>query len=369
MSKSLERKICDVIEGKGPSGVFSCVAKSVLFIISVFFRFASRMRRELYHRGVFRTLKASLPVISVGNIVAGGTGKTPCTLMLGKELLKHKRVAILSRGYRSEAEKMKEPLTLSLGSGVLHSAAVGGDEAWLLSKNLPSALVYSGRSRIKAAEMAYDAGAEVGILDDGFQHWPLERDIDIVTVDAGNPCGFGYFLPRGYLREPLSALKRADCVVINNSVDEEHFLSVKEKLSRYTSAAIVGTAISEVTVMDLFSPEQRELKGVKVGVFSGIAKPENFLATVKACEAEVVETFFCEDHVVPTYDELVSFASSCKKKGGQILLCTEKDAVKLLEEREYPLPLAYVGIKLSVRYESELWSSFLSRKLYPSIDS
>ena len=210
----------------------------------------------LYEKGWMRRYVPPVPlVISVGNIVAGGTGKTPVTLLLAGAFYERFTVAILSRGYRSKAEKLDAPVLLCEGQGPTFPASYCGDEPYLFAQRLPKAIVIVGGDRKKASFLAAKAGAQAIFLDDGMQHRRLVRDFDVVVVDVGDPFGQGYFLPRGFLRDDICSLARANLIILNHINDSEQFTSVKMQLEPYSLAPIIGTKGFVVAIRDLKGQE------------------------------------------------------------------------------------------------------------------
>ena len=256
--------------------------------------------------------KVDLEVISVGNITLGGSGKTPVVMALAKELSKTKSVAIVTRGYRSGAGEQGGPVVISDGHGPKYPWAFCGDEPYLLAINLPRVEVIVSKDRYRGAKLAKAHGAQVVILDDGFQHRRLHRDRDIVVMGKiDHPKLF----PQGELREPLSALKRADQILSDLKYD-----AWVEKVPH--------------------------ISGKKVGIFSAIAHPERFRQTVQQLGATIVEELVASDHCAIEPIALEQFASRCQAKGADILLCTEKDWVKRPLDGLSRLQLGYVKISL-----------------------
>ncbi len=317
--------------------------------LSYGFRFIVRGRNRLYERGFFSPKSAEVVVVSIGNIVAGGTGKTPVTLLLAERLLKDVRVGIVSRGYRSEAEKGKEPLLVSKGAGPLFPPEKCGDEVFLLSSRLPEAIVVAGKDRVKAAKMAADAGAEVVILDDGMQHRRIARDVEIVVVNGQDPYGGGYFLPRGFLRDDPKRLREADLIVINGG----------EEITSLPRQVVVENKPQKVFLLD--GKEIDIAKGSCVGVFCGIANPDRFVQAVEKMGCKVVETHFVADHRKVGDRELLKFSSRAKERGAEILLCTEKDAVKGLSGLKSALPIAWVKSGLEIKKNRMGWEALVEK--------
>lgn len=361
MSFYLERTIASVIRGE-IVGWKGKALRPFLRVLSWVYGLFSIIRNWAYDKGYFRSFRSSVPVVSVGNIVAGGTGKTPLVRMLSKYLSESVSLAIVSRGYRSKAEKMESPVFLSRGKELFYSSAFCGDEPCLLARALPGVSVIVGRDRLKAVDMAEKGGASMAILDDGMQHRRLQRDVELVVVDMAVPLGYGSFLPYGLLRESPRALSRADMVFVNRVKDRKCFCAAKEKLRRYTEAPIVGTRVAADGLFDCKGNEIGISGGKKVGIFCGIADPHAFRETVKDLECDIVEELYFPDHIEASQEELLWFSKRCHASGAELLLCTEKDAIKLDREsvRFLALPLAYVKVSLELVEGEEHWEALLA---------
>lgn len=361
MKRHAENYLIEVITGK-QKGFIPFMLKAVLWLLSWPFRLVVTCRNWVFDRGWLRRYYPPVPVVmSIGNIVVGGTGKTPVTLMIAQEFYHDFLVAILSRGYRSQAEKLSDPVVLSKGEGPMQSAFFCGDEPFLLAQNLPKAYVVVGKDRHKASDMAAKAGAQLILLDDGMQHRRLARDFEIVVMDNCDPFGQGHFLPRGLLREGLSSLSRAHLIILNHSKDSEKFISMKQTLSRYSKAMVVGTNMEVVHVEGFDGAIIPTLQGKKVGIFCGIAHPEYFQETVLGQGAEIVDSIFVADHRGFDLTVLAEFARECKVRGAEMLLCTEKDKVKLSELTGIGLPVAWLKMRLNVVEGHQEWRGFMNQ--------
>lgn len=361
MQKRFENYFLNVIKGK-QKGIFASFLKIILWVLSCVYGLIVAFRNWVFDRGWLRRYYPPVPVVmSIGNIVVGGTGKTPVTLMIAQEFYADFFIAILSRGYRSQAEKLSVPVVLSKGEGPMQSAFFCGDEPFLLAQNLPKAFVVVGKNRHKSSDMAAKAGAQLILLDDGMQHRRLARDFEIVVMDALDPFGQGYFLPRGLLREGISSLSRADLIILNHAFESDKFVSLKEQLSLYSKAPIVGTRMELAKIIQIDGEEIPSLQGKKVGLFCGIAHPEYFYQTVLQHGGEVVDTEFTGDHqgFDPSY--LVEFGRRCKEKGAKFLLCTEKDRVKISDVREIDLPVAWLKMRLNLVEGHAEWRGFIDK--------
>ncbi len=280
-----------------------------------------RLRRWGYRRGVLGSHDSSVPVISVGNITAGGTGKTPMVAWIVRHLAESgRKPAIVTRGYRAEKTHPDgEPRS---------------DEAELLAE-LTGAAVIVEPDRVAGARRAACGGADVVVLDDGFQHRRLRRQLDIVLIDAVEPLGFGHCLPRGLLREPPAALAEAGAVVITHA-DEVSPERLAELRSTLIALCGPGVAVAEaahkpVAAIDEagLSHPPTALAGRKVFAFCGLGSPEHFFASLAGLGAEVVGTAEMADHAAYLAEDLVGLAESASRCGAEIMVTTQKDHVRL----------------------------------------
>lgn len=359
MFQKLELYLKDVIRGK-KRGFFPALIKLFLLPISWLFRFIVTVRNWCYDEGWMRRYTPPVPlVVSIGNIVVGGTGKTPVTLLFASAFYERFPLAILSRGYKSQAEKLGRPVVICDGSGPVHSASYCGDEPYIFASRFPKAQVIVGGDRQKASFLAAKAGVQVIVLDDAMQHRRLARDFDVVVVDVKDPFGHDHFLPRGFLREDKKSLARADLIILNRISSSDQFHSFKDKMKSYSSAPVVGTNWVVEKVLDLQGCEVGALKGEKVGLFCGIAFPEQFRQTVEAEGATVVGEYFLGDHEKPKDQLLRTFAKECARDEAKWLICTEKDRVKLQETLSIALPIAWLKMELKVVEGMDEWNAFL----------
>lgn len=361
MKVQLENYLVNVITGK-EKGVIPFFIKAFFLLLSFPYRFYMSIRNWAFDHGWLRRYSPPVPVVmSIGNIVVGGTGKTPVTLMIAQEFYDDFLIAILSRGYRSQAEMLAVPVILSKGEGPLQSALFCGDEPFLLAQNLPKAHVIVGRDRHKSSDMAAKAGAQLILLDDGMQHRRLARDVEVVVMDITDPYGQGHFFPRGLLREGVSSLKRADLIILNHVQEKADFQQMKQELAAHTRAAIVGTKTEVLHIETLTGDTYQGLQGMKVGLFCAIAHPEYFERTVMALGADIVDHALAPDHKGFESQTLASFALQCKEKGASLLLCTEKDKVKIDGRLQLALPVAWVKMRLTLVEGEEEWRAFVER--------
>jgi tetraacyldisaccharide 4'-kinase len=320
-----------------------------------------RLRRWGYRRGLFRAYHAGVPVLSVGNVTAGGTGKTPCVeavcrILQGAGL----RPAVLSRGYGG---RLAGPwAAVSDGEEVLLTPERAGDEPVLLARRLPGVPVLVGRDRrVTAREAVARFGAEVLVLDDGFQHLRLARDLDIVVVDVTNPWGNGHCLPRGLLREPLDALADAGFVLLTRTgrAEPRRVEAVGRAVRRWSHRApVLPSAHAPASLLDLNGGDPRpaaELAGMKVLAFAGIANPTAFFQDLEALGARVVEAVPFPDHHPYAAADVRKLAEWAGLVNAQAVITTEKDAVRLAAFLPLPLPTLALGIEFRVREGEDLF--------------
>lgn len=358
MINRLEKPILEIIKGER-KGWSAEIAKLLLTPLAWTYAVVSRCRNIAYDVGLKRQHHSKAIVVSIGNIVAGGTGKTPLTLMIAREMRNWGNLAVVSRGYRSKAEKMATPIFLSKGGKIFFSSETCGDEPCLLAKNLPGVSVIVGRDRVQASLMAVESGAQMILMDDGMQHRRLARDFEVVVLDARVPLGYGYFLPRGLLRDSPKSLSRADLIFINRIKDLQRVDEIEGLVRPHSDAPIV--AAKNVFVGAWYSNRVKvpSLKAVKVGLFCGIGQPRDFFETVKETGAEIVHEHYFVDHEAPSILELQQIADKSRESGAELILCTEKDWVKIQSTDELSLSLAWVQVSMEIVYGKESWEQFL----------
>ncbi|HSA78472.1 MAG TPA: tetraacyldisaccharide 4'-kinase [Nitrospirota bacterium] len=320
--------IKDLIYGRKkslPIGAF-------LRLLSLFYALAIRLRHMFYAIGVFRQQSLALKVISVGNITLGGTGKTPTVIQIAGLLLKNqKHPVIISRGYGREDES--DIVVVSDGGKILADAKSGGDEPLLISSVLSGVPVVVGSDRYKAAVFAQQKfNTDTVVLDDGFQHIRLKRDLDIVLVDAVDPFGNGKLFPAGVLREPLTALTRAHVVLITGTDKEEGLEELKRVIRQNTKAKIFTARQVPAEITDITSGDTRPhtaLRGTTVLAFSGIARPASFTKLLRTLGADIRAEVAYPDHYAYNKSELTALFKKAADANVSMIITTEKDAVKL----------------------------------------
>ncbi len=322
-----------------------------------------RARAHLYRLSILRSEKIPAPVISVGNITVGGTGKTPLVEWIARRIAEddRRRVCILTRGYGRA--NIRERIVVSDGEQLLADARIGGDEPRLLAeKLLGAAAVVSDRDRTAAARWAMkNLGSDAFILDDGFQHLRIERDLDIVTIDASEPWGGRSLLPQGRLREPASALQRADCIVITRAEQATNIGEISKEASRLSGGrpvilSYVHTSnlrpLSSVHIDQNF---ERDPSCYPIAVFCALGNPQAFVRHVRNDKFNVALEKVFPDHHRYTQQDADELASAASEHNARVLLTTAKDAVKLAS-LNFALPCYVLEAKLEFDDEAKLLS-------------
>ena len=373
----LERYLVRIIQQPGadkdqPGPV--CALLALLFAFSCVFRFVVAVRYWFYDLGVLRRFPLGCQVISVGNVTAGGTGKTPVTEKFAKELTAAgRKVAILSRGYRRKEEPwwkraftqvIDPPLVVSDGHHVLLDAAIGGDEPYMLANNLPGVCVVVDRNRVKAGRWAIrHFGCDTLILDDGFQYQRLKHSLEVVLVDKTNPFGNGHMLPRGVLREPAKHIARADVIFLTKS--DGNTAEVTKQIRELNSKAeIIECRHAPRLLKDVWSREELPLewlKGKTLATLSGIAVPQGFEDSLRKLGARVI---WCEryaDHHRYDSSEIIYALNRTSDLGAEALITTEKDAVRFPQLKTTPVPCYYLRVDIEILKGAENFTAAVGR--------
>ena len=317
-------------ESRGP---LANLARAGLRDASTLYGIGVAARNRAFDRGWKATHRVGIPVVSVGNLTLGGTGKTPAVEWVARWFrARERRVAILSRGY-GDTEK----------SGL-------NDEGRVLEENLPDVPHLQGRDRVALARLAEEElASEVLVLDDGFQHRRLGRDLDLVLLDALDPFGMGWMFPRGLLREPVKSLKRAGVVVLSRAdlVDEATRLSIRARAERL--AGPLQWAEARHAPRDLIdevggSFPLVDLDERKVAAFCGIGNPEGFRRTLANLGTNVVDFRVFPDHHAYTAADVASLGDWVRDSRADLALTTQKDLVKLRAPSLGPSPLRALRI-------------------------
>ena len=302
----------------------------LLLPLAPFYRGAVAVRRAAYRRGLLQRTKLPVPVISVGNLTFGGTGKTPTVIALARDLVRMgRRPAILTRGYK----RLDDGQVVVVGPEPRQTAAEIGDEPLEMARRLPGVPVVVDADRARGGAEAQRLGADVVLLDDGFQHLRLERDLDLVLIDAGDPWGGGRLPPLGRLREPVAALERANAVLITKAPAEWRPLVAEIERVIDRIAPRLQVFISRVRPSRVHVPGEgwlgsEVLIGRRVMAFAALGRPDGFADTLADAGAEIVASRWFPDHHAYNEQELSEVVDQAAKASA-IPVTTAKDAVKL----------------------------------------
>ncbi len=332
----------------------STLLKILIFPLYLIYLFLINLRNFLYSAGYFKAKKLNKPVISAGNITAGGTGKTPFTIMLSELIINEfgLKPCILSRGYKRDKEGEIRIVEEDC------SFVKCGDEPVLIKRRLKDkGCVIVGKNRHESAmKHGEECNCEVYILDDGFQHRKLSRDIDICLVDCSNPFGNGKIIPYGILREPVSELKRADIIVLTRAKYAKNITLLRKSIEEINRKAVLFEADLEISHFYLPVKDRiialEDMQGKKVVSFSAIGNPLSFKADLITAGLNVVKSFSFKDHVVPSREKLEKLNAVANELKVDYIVATEKDWVKLREEKV----LEIFGKKLTICISNMLLS-------------
>jgi tetraacyldisaccharide 4'-kinase len=304
-----------IISGQNRSAG-AVLLRSLLAGASLPYTTAVMARNKMYDYGLLPCHAVSIPVISIGNITTGGTGKTPLVIWLCRYLCqKGLRVAVLTRGYKTSAVEMS-------------------DEPALLAKSCPGVQVFVNPDRVAGAKKAIDQfHCEALVMDDGFQHRRLSRDLNILAVDATCPFGYEKLLPAGLLREPVSAIERADAVIITrfDLATAEQIAQIETTIRNIAGQIPIALATHRLTHLIMPTGQMvplETLKQKKIYVYCGIGNPQAFVNCLTECGITVVGMQFFNDHHVFTLPDIKTIADSAAQSGADIAVCTQKDWVK-----------------------------------------
>ena len=380
-----ERYAVDVILERREGGRANAL-KFVLGGFSRLYERAVQIRLGLYRRRILRPQELGCPVVSVGNLTVGGTGKTPVAEMLARELQRRgRRVAILSRGYKSVPRPFMQrlrnklfkhldlfpPRIVSDGREVLLDSRRAGDEPHMLAKNLPGVCVLVDKDRVKSGLHALrHFDSDILLLDDGLQYQRLRHGIDVVLIDRQSPFGNERLLPRGTLREPPANLSRASYIIVTKSGPEpdEALLARLRTLNR--TAAIIECSHAPRHWEDLKTGAKfplGHLRGRHVGALSGIARPESFEEGVRQLGAVVDISKAFADHHRFTKKEILRFLEWCDRRSLDALVTTEKDAVRFPDIDQPQVPMLFLRVEIEILRGGSHWEELLSRLAAASV--
>jgi tetraacyldisaccharide 4'-kinase len=373
-NERLEQKLLKVIS-KETGGKRAACLRGFLKSLSWLFGALVQLRLVLYKHRIIRANTLGCQVISVGNVTVGGTGKTPIVETFARSLQqKGRKVAILSRGYKSRKTPLWEkilkkderlPRVVSDGERLLLNSDLAGDEPYMLASNLPDVVVLVDKDRVKSGKYAIRKfGCDTLVLDDGFQYLKLQHRLDIVLVDSTNPFGYKRVLPRGLLREPMRNLKRAGFIFITKC-PPEGAPELKAKLRELNPHAEISECRhSSKYLENLYTREQAGLdflQGRKVAAVSGIAVPESFENGLRKLGAEIVHSAQYADHHRYTQQEIIETINRAAEAGAGVIVTTEKDAVRFPLLDRCDLPVLFLRVEIEMLSGSEAFNDWIDR--------
>ena len=394
MSSWLKRKLTafeaytiDVIFGRREDAGATVYA-ALLQALSAVFSALTQARLWLYRHRILHDQPLGCLVVVVGNLTVGGTGKTPVVEKFARALRdRGRRVAILSRGYKSKAPPLwrrawnglthvaaPPPRVVSDGETVLLDSEEAGDEPFMLARNLPGVVVLVDKDRVKAGTYAIKRfGCDTLVLDDGFQYLPLKGSLNLLLVDKTNPFGNGHLLPRGILREPIKHLRRANYIFLTKS-DGRRDPEIEALFARYNPSADVIECAHRPQYLHRFgvpvdSSEMRQplsfLRGRRVGAFCGIAAPESFENFLRDLGAELCFSRRFLDHYRFGPEDLESVFDEARAKGVDCIVTTEKDAVRLSADLQPPVPLYHLRLEIEIIRGAPDFAAAVQRICFP----
>lgn len=335
------------------------ILKILLFLLSIPYSMAVMVRNIAYEAGILKAKIFKQYVISVGNLTTGGVGKTPITAEIAKTLrLKGMNVAILSRGYGGELSN-KNTNVISDGEKIYYDSKQAGDEPYWLAKNTNGSRIITGKNRCKSAKFASENfDVDVFILDDGYQHLQMQRDLDILVIDYLNKFGNEQILPLGPLREPLSEIRRADKIIVVNKkphIDQE----VKDcrAYARYLAdkydKQVFVCNMRNAGIFSVMKNEKLPYES-KIYAFAGIGQPESFFEYLNSSGYNVLGQRVFADHYNYREYDFIKLVATSREIGATAIVTTEKDAVKIqpfLDMMNEEIPL--YTLKLAVDIEMD----------------
>jgi len=338
-----------------------------LWVLSGLYRLGVRWRLWWFDTRLGSVHALGCLVVSVGNLTVGGTGKTPVVELFARELTKRgRKVAVLSRGYKSQPvpfpqamadrfrpmERRHPPRVVSDGRSLLLDSEMAGDEPFMLASNLKDVLVLVDKDRVKSGLHAIrEYGCDTLLLDDGLQFLRLKERIDIVLVDREAPFANRYLLPRGLLREPPEQLRRADIIFITKC-DGRDLSEMRDELRRYNRhAEFVECAHKPLHLEEIFTHEVHplsDLKDLRVGAISGIARPESFEDGLRKLGVELIYSRRFADHHRFSEGEIAKMFERSKARGARAVITTEKDSVRFPRLGKRPLPVYFLRVEIEI---------------------
>jgi len=364
-------------------GFRASILRGILYALSFLYERVVQLRLYLYRRLIFRERALGCLVISIGNLTVGGTGKTPIVEKFARALQSGgRRVAILSRGYKSVPKKrnlldrllkndVDPPRIVSDGKSLLLDSRVAGDEPYMLAHNLKDVIVLVDKDRVKSGRFAIDKWkVDTLLLDDGLQYLHLKHRLDMVLVDRQAPFGNEFLLPRGTLREPPRNLRRASYIFITKNTGEPNDALI-ERIRRYNrTAEIIECTHKPLYLQNIYTGERLPLDSLRntyIGSICAIAAPDSFEGALKKLGAHVDLANRYIDHHYYTEAELLSFIARCIRRDLAMIVTTEKDAVRMprLPEGEVKVSIYFLRVEIEILSGRESWEQCVARICKP----
>jgi tetraacyldisaccharide 4'-kinase len=364
-------------------GIRASILRAILYALSFIYDRLVQLRLYLYRKRILRERALGCLVISVGNLTVGGTGKTPIVEKFARALqVGGRRVAILSRGYKSVPRKRNwpdrlrrkdadPPRVVSDGKSLLLDSLTAGDEPYMLAHNLKDVIVLVDKDRVKSGRFAIDRwGVDTLLLDDGLQYLHLKHRLDMVLVDRQAPFGNEFLLPRGTLREAPRNLRRASYIFITKNTGEPNDALI-QRIRRYNrTAEIIECAHKPLYLQNVFSDEQLPLERLRdafIGSICAIAAPESFEGALKKLGAHVDLAKRYIDHHYYTEAELTNFIHRCIRRDLAMIVTTEKDAVRMprLSEAQVEVSIYFLRVEIEILSGRESWEDCVARICKP----
>jgi tetraacyldisaccharide 4'-kinase len=362
---AFEQFTIDVIFGRA-EGIRAILYAAFLQALSYLFSAIAQLRLWLYRKRILHDQPLGCLVVVVGNLTVGGTGKTPVVEKFARALRdRGRKVAILSRGYKSKSTPLFKkwwnslnglpeppPRIVSDGERVLLDSELAGDEPYMLAKNLPGVIVLVDKNRVKAGTYAIKKfGCDTLVLDDGFQYLPLKGRLNLLLVDKTNPFGNGFLLPRGILREPIKHLRRASYVFLTKS-NGQRDTELEELIRKHNPGVDIIECSHKPQYLQRFGSAERQplsfLQGKRVAAFSGIATPESFEKFVRDLGGNIAVVRRFLDHYRFGADDFTSIFEEALANRVEYIVTTEKDAVRIPEGLQCPLPIYYLRLEIEI---------------------
>jgi tetraacyldisaccharide 4'-kinase len=363
-------------------GVRASVLRGILYALSFVYDRIVQLRLYLYRKRVFRERTLGCLVISIGNLTVGGTGKTPIVETFARALQAGgRRIAILSRGYKSVPRKRKwlswlrsdsdPPRVVSDGKSLLLDSLIAGDEPYMLAHNLKNVIVLVDKNRVKSGRFAIDKWqVDTLLLDDGFQYLHLKHRLDMVLVDRQAPFGNEFLLPRGTLRETPRNLRRASYIFITKNTGEPNF-ELMRRIRRYNrTAEVIECAHKPLHLQNVFTGERLPLEALRntfIASLCAIAAPASFEDALQKLGARVDLAKRYIDHHYYTEAELIGFIKRCIRRDLSMIVTTEKDSVRMphLPEPEVKVPIYFLRVEIEILSGHESWEHCVARICKP----